>query len=122
MGHKDTAAADTLRSGARILGALPAAHNGSPSQFAAGLSVDSLRASCRQRNIKTLRCLREDTNLSCELWKQTLADATLGRMSMPVAASNVDLDDNVISPRFGVQQRKEDVSLKERPLQPSLHL
>ena len=67
-----------------------------------------------ERSQRTLSSLREDTKLAPFLWEQAIAEAKLGRATMPVAASEVDLGKVLLSARFGVEQTKDDGSIKAR--------
>ena len=65
------------------------------------------------RNKSLLKELREDT-LSEKLMEFTLADARLGRMSMPKQVDPNCLEECFMCPRFGVEQLKQVGKSKER--------
>ena len=89
--------------------------NGSPKEFPAHGSVESLSTSCWAQNQEVLKKLREDCH-SQKLADAVASDVSLGRMTAPVAASSVDLEANLLIPRFAVEQMKDDGSLKIRPI------
>ena len=65
------------------------------------------------RNKSLLKELREDT-LSEKLMEFTLADARLGRMSMPKQVDPNCLEECLTCPRLGVEQLKQDGKTKVR--------
>ncbi len=58
---------------------------------------------CEESNRALLKNLRPDPN-ECELHALTMADADLGRMTVPVEADKVDLSKVRLVPRFAVEQ------------------
>ena len=115
-GHKDESVVGLFKHGARILGRAPMAFNGVPADFDEPTPVCELRARCAKQNSEVLKRMREDSKHSAELWRQTLAEVELGRMTAPKKATAVDLAAILLSPRFGAAQTKEDGSTRVRSI------
>ena len=76
-------------------------------------NVAELKASCQTHNTELLPQLREDSNAT-ELLRLASEDAKLGRMSFPKPAQADEMAEILLNPRFGVEQLKEDGSVKVR--------
>ena len=59
--------------------------------------------------------MRQDPNAE-QLMELTLADVALGRMTEPVPYVSAEMANVHLSPRFGVEQEKQDGSVKVRPI------
>ena len=79
-------------------------------------SVELLRDDCLRNNMHLLPSLREDPQGE-ELHRLAREDAALGRMTWPVPASEVDMEELRLHPRFAVEQgQKQDGSAKVRAI------
>ena len=115
--YHDVLCVDMFRSGGPFLGKLPFAGNGRPESFPQHTDVDKLRSSGKEKNLELISSLKEDEQFSEALWELTQADAVMGRMTAPVLAETVDLDNIVVAPRFPVEKgQKPDGSSKVRPV------
>ena len=101
-----------MRKGGAFLGELERSGIGTPIETVQG-STDKLGQGVRERNVKLLESLVEDTN-SQELLRIARADAELGRMSMPEKLGGSVPSDLLLHPRFGVCQEKSDGTRKCR--------
>ena len=102
-----------LRKGADVLGDLKCSGIGTPLVTEASKPAEELWHNMSSRNTALLNELREDT-LSEKLMELTLADARLGRMSMPKQVDPSCLQECLMCPRFGVEQLKQDGRTKVR--------
>jgi hypothetical protein len=82
----------SLREGAPALDDLPRTACARPHEYPVRGSVEELKRTCRNRNEELLGTLREDKHAQY-LLDQTLADAECGRMTKPVGADELNLDD-----------------------------
>ena len=112
--HGDSQISDMLQRGAKLLGDLPLSGNGREAQFAAPASVRDLWWTAAARNAELIASLREDRAHSDEIWRQTMTEADAGRMTVPRPVEEFDLSSVLLSPRFVVEQLKEDGSVKLR--------
>ena len=97
-----------------MIGDLPFSGNGRAAEFAAPASVRDLWRNAAARNKELLATLRKDYEHSKEIWRQTLAEVVAGRMTAPRPVEECDLSSVLLSPRFVVEQLKEDGSIKLR--------
>ena len=111
--HVDQGCAELFRVGAPLYGVLPVAGMGTPQASRAHQSVEQLRETCLEGNKAILSKLTEDVH-SDELYKQTVEEADVGRMSRPCLLHDVDLSSVRLSKRFAVAQHKGDGSVKVR--------
>ena len=110
----DCECVEFFRKGAPMYGVLPVSGNGVPQKFAAASSVEELLSSALANNRKLVKSLKEDKH-SQALFETTCNDAALGRMTFPVAVSDLDLSKVLLAQRFGVEQGvKDDGSVKIR--------
>ena len=100
-------------SGAKMVGELDCSGVGTPTPVDLVKNVAELKASCQTHNTELLPQLREDSNAS-ELLRLASEDAKLGRMSFPKPAQADGMSEILLNPRFGVEQLKEDGSVKVR--------
>ena len=112
--HGDRDIGSLLQQGARLLGDLPRSGNGRAAEFAAPASARDLWWNAAARNKELLATLREDRVHSEEIWRQTMAEVDAGRMTVPRPVEEFDLSSILLSPRFVVEQLKEDGSVKLR--------
>ena len=98
-----------------MLGELSRSGVGEPTEVDCVKSVHGLKASCGSSNAILLKELREN-DVSHALLKLTLDDAALGRMAQPVPVKEMDLQQVLCNPRFGVCQEKDDGSCKMRAI------
>jgi hypothetical protein len=105
----------TLHSGAALLGELPISGVGSPVAEGCDLVPDlaALERSCAASNAALVAELRLDVHAD-ELMRITLDDAAMGRMTTPIPIEQCDTSRMLLHPRFGVEQHREDGSLKVR--------
>ena len=103
----------TSPSGAKMVGELDCSGVGTPMPVDLVKNVAELKASCQTHNTELLPQLREDSNAS-ELLRLASEDAKLGRMSFPKPAQADEMSEILLNPRFGVEQLKEDGSVKVR--------
>ena len=101
--------------GAAMLGELACSGVGEAVSVDYVKSIGELMGSCERSNAALLRELREDSN-AADLLRLAKEDAALGRMSEPVPAAETHLSQVLLNPRFGVEQEKEDGSMKVRAI------
>ena len=102
------------RDGGPVIGRLPCSGAGTPYVYDAPKAVQKLWEECGQSNKKLLARLREDGHADV-LYKQTVEDAALGRMTEPCRAAEVDIDECVIALRLSREQGlKADGAIKLR--------
>ncbi len=106
--YHDADCVNLLRRGCDIVGVLPRAGNGQPVDDQLEMQPAKLAAEHVKRNSQLVSKLREDEH-SDALWKLTVEDAALGRMSFPRQLQPTDLRDTTISPRFCLLQGKSGV-------------
>ena len=94
-----------------MMGELECSGNGNPCDVDIVRNIDELRASCESSNKALLQGLREYTYARA-LLEQTKKDAALGRMSEPVLLADADVSALLLNPRSGVDQGKEDGTVK----------
>ena len=113
-GHGDMDCVSFFKHGAPAYGTLPCCGVGVPKDVPDAKSMEELRENCAESNWKLLNMLRESEH-SAEIYEQTLAEAALGRMTVPRLASECDLDSFRLCPRFAVDQGvKADGTIKLR--------
>ena len=86
--HEDPGCPDLFKRGADLFGNLPRAGLDAPALKEQVSELTRSRESCLQSNKELMGYLRED-ECSAELHALTLADAQLGRISVPVPAEKV---------------------------------
>ena len=96
-----------------MVGELDCSGVGTPTQVDLVKNVAELKASCQTHNTELLPQLREDSNAN-ELLRLANEDAKLGCMSSPKPAQAHERSEILLNPRFGVEQLKEDGSVKVR--------
>ena len=89
--------------GAKIWGNLPKTGIGNPIQVVNQRVKDNLKDECLLHNKTLLENMVQD-RLHQELMEVTCKDASLGRMSKPVLAQELDLTQIRLHPRFAVDQ------------------
>ena len=110
----DADAVSLFRTGAGMLNELEASGLGEPMASNAR-AADALHFNCQKNNDELAAGLRQDPNAE-QLMELTLADVALGRMTEPVPYVSAEMANVHLSPRFGVEQVKEDGSFKVRPI------
>jgi len=98
-----------------MMGELERSGIGNPCDVDIVRNIDDLRASCESSNKALLQGLRECSH-SRALLEQTKKDAALGRMSEPELLADADVSALLLNPRFGVDQEKEDGTVKVRAI------
>ena len=111
----DVAAVTLFSSGAGMLNELETSGLGEPVASKARPD-DSLRENCQRNNDELAAGLRQDDNAE-QLMELTLVDVELGRMTEPVPYDAQDMAQVHLSPRFGVEQEKEDGRIQVRPIE-----
>ena len=113
-GHEDLDCVEFFRQGAPAYGALPVCGVGMPKEVVPVKSIVHLRENCAESNWRLLKTLRESEH-SAAVYKQTMDEADLGRMTKPRLAKECDLNSFRLNPRFPVEQGvKADGSIKLR--------
>ena len=114
--HCDTECVSFFKHGAPFVGELSCSGVGDPlGPPAAAPSLDLLREGAEEHNTNLLRALHEDAHAG-ELMRSAVSDAKLGRMTMPTQASEAELGEVLLHPRFAVVQDRPDGSVKVRPV------
>ena len=104
INYEDAACIELFREGAPIVGELPLFHGGGERLLIKeSFEPDNLLGRTEQINEKILTRLREDVHAST-LHQACLDDALLGRMTEPELATPRHCIENVLSPRFSVEQ------------------
>lgn len=97
-----------------MCGELAASGVGVACESAEVRSMGALADGRQARNKILCEQLREDTETSVKIHESTMADAALGRMSVPRAATASLTSELLLHPRFGVSQSRPDGSTKLR--------
>ena len=97
-----------------MCGELAASGVGVACESAEVRSMEALAAGRQARNKILCEQLREDTETSKKIHASTMADAAVGRMSVPRAATASLTSELLLHPRFGVSQSRADGSTKLR--------
>ena len=113
--HCDPVCIEFFRVGAPLLGKLPVSGIGTPCADAVARPLSELKSQCQASNAALLRSLKQAEH-SDKLLDMMAADAEVGRMTPPVPVDVVDLEAVRLSPRFAVEQEKEDGRLAIRPV------
>ena len=113
-GHEDLDCVEFFRQGAPAYGALPVCGIGLAKEVVPVKSIVHLWENCAESNWRLLKTLRESEH-SAAVFKQTMDEADLGRMTKPRLAKECDLNSFRLNPRFPVEQGvKADGSIKLR--------
>ena len=105
----------SLSVGAQIVGKLDCSGIGTPIDGESEKSLNELWYSCAERNASLVESLKVDPHAD-KLLEMAHADAELHRASTPVPISKFDIESCLLHPRFMVEQRRPDGSLKLRPI------
>ena len=107
--------AEFLCTGAEMYEKLKKSGVGEEVECVEGRPVEELRAKCKTHNESLIKSLRED---ACgeKLLAATSVDVALGRMTELVDITDEIPQGVLLHPRFGVEQVREDGSIKMRPI------
>ena len=98
-----------------MIGELECSGIGNPCDVDRVRNINELRSSCESSNKALLQGLRQCSHARA-LLEQTKKDAALGRMSEPELLADADAHALLLNPRFGVEQEKEDGTVKVRAI------
>jgi hypothetical protein len=111
---EDPGCVESLRTGAPLIGELPAAAGSVPHQYEQEVPVQKLREAAKANNLALIASLKSDKHEEF-LMQQTLDDHALGRMTKPIPVAELDLSSVLMGRRFSREQgTKDDGTVKLR--------